>query len=442
MPKYLAGNLKSMSCDSEAVSPDSTASGSSSSSTTVKPPPTPVADLCLEAIRRLSKSKGSISISDIRPVQRLGSGDIGSVYLAEIKGCCAGAGADERVFAAAKVMDKKELEERNKSTRAKTEREILDMLDHPFLPRLYGCAENDKLSCLLTEFCPGGDLHLLRQRQPAKRFDEQAVRFYASELVAALEYLHVLGIIYRDLKPENVLVRSDGHIMLTDFDLSLKSDFGCSPTAQLVAGSHATASPPITICAGRSAVAHCIGPAVSCFQPYRCTSRKKVGRLAGGMDFVAEPVDLRSMSFVGTHEYLAPEIVTGEGHGCAVDWWTLGVFMFELLYGVTPFKGSDEEATMANILARGLEFPKDPEVSGPARDLISGLLGKDPAKRLGAAVGAAAIKRHPFFSGVNWALLRCAVPPHVPPPFSRGVGSGVEQSDGNSSPEGAPVEYY
>ncbi|CAI0398235.1 unnamed protein product, partial [Linum tenue] len=121
-------------------------------------------------------------------------------------------------------MDKKELVSRSKEGRARTEKEILEMLDHPFLPALHAGIESPRWMCLLTEFCPGGDLHVLRQRQPLKRFDEAAVRFYVSEVVVALEYLHMLGIVYRDLKPENVLVRADGHIMLTDFDLSLKCD--------------------------------------------------------------------------------------------------------------------------------------------------------------------------------------------------------------------------
>lgn len=120
---------------------------------------------------------------------------------------------------------------RNKEGRAAVEKEILKMLDHPFLPRLYVDIDAADWSCLVTEYCPGGDLHVLRQQQPSKRFDEAAVRFYASEVVVALEYLHMLGIIYRDLKPENVLVRLDGHIMLTYFDLLLKENPYHHPTS-------------------------------------------------------------------------------------------------------------------------------------------------------------------------------------------------------------------
>ncbi|KAK8938468.1 Protein kinase G11A [Platanthera zijinensis] len=440
MQIVLANNLHGTNFGSENVSPFSTASDFSSPapSSIARPPPAPAINPG-DAIRRLAGSNGLISVSDLRAIQRLGSGDIGSVYLAEIKSC----GGGRRVLVAAKVMDKSELEGRNKSSRAKTEREILEMLDHPFLPKLYGCAENEKLICLLTEFCSGGDLHLLRQRQPAKRFNEPAVRFYAAELVVTLEYLHVLGVIYRDLKPENVLVRSDGHIMLTDFDLSLKSDYGCSPTAKFVHGPRAAASKNGTTSTS-CIFSNCIATSVSCLHRKGGIRIKKPERSRGlpdGMDFVAEPVDLRSMSFVGTHEYLAPEIVSGEGHGSAVDWWTLGVFIYELLYGTTPFKGLDEERTLANILARGLEFPKETAVSGTARELIAGLLVKDPAKRLGSTTGAAALKRHPFFNGINWALLRCSAPPYVPAPFSvDGASDGGDFSDEGSP--GVAVEYY
>ncbi|KAJ0550996.1 putative protein kinase AGC-RSK-2 family [Helianthus annuus] len=172
----------------------------------------------------------NLSYSDIRFINRLGAGDIGSVYLSEIK---RSSPSTSPVVFAAKVMDKRELASRNKQGREKTEKEILQMLDHPFLPTLYASVESPKWSCLLTEFCPGGDLHVLRQRQPGKRFPESTVRFYASEVVVALEYLHMLDIIYRDLKPENVLVRSDGHIMLTDFDLSLKSNITAATPAQI-----------------------------------------------------------------------------------------------------------------------------------------------------------------------------------------------------------------
>lgn len=122
------------------------------------------------------------------------------------------------------------------------------------------------------------------------------------------------------------------------------------------------------------------------------------------------------MSFVGTHEYLAPEIIKGEGHGSAVDWWTFGIFLYELLFGKTPFKGSGNRATLFNVVGQPLRFPESPIVSFSARDLIRGLLVKEPQNRLAYKRGATEIKQHPFFEGVNWALIRCATPPEIPKP--------------------------
>lgn len=268
----------------------------------------------------------------------------------------------------------------------------------------------------------------------------------------ALEYLHMMGIIYRDLKPENVLVRSDGHIMLTDFDLSLTSDNSTS-TVQLVSDHHQNPSsttknpsttdrtadhPPPFSNYSSCILPNCIVPrAVSCFHPKRKRRKKSIHR-RGSLEIVAEPIDVRSMSFVGTHEYLAPEIVSGEGHGNAVDWWTLGIFIFEMFYGLTPFKGVDHELTLANIVARALEFPKEPSVPAAAKDLISQLLIKDPSRRMGSTMGATAIKHHQFFDGVNWALLRCATPPYTPRPIAcRDFAAAADKSSGDNS-----VEYY
>ncbi|KAK1560629.1 hypothetical protein Q3G72_028968 [Acer saccharum] len=436
----LADDLQSVSFTSTNTTTTINRSTSSGSSDAAALTPAPSAHGSFSSSSK-SKSTHSISLSDLRFSLRLGSGDIGSVYLAEIKNSESNNINNNSLFAA-KVMDKKELASRSKEGRARTEREILQLLDHPFLPTLYASLDSQKWLCLLTEFCPGGDLHVLRQRQNNKRFDETAVRFYSSEVVVALEYLHMLGIVYRDLKPENVLVRSDGHIMLTDFDLSLKCD-DSTTQAQIISdpnpstpvqkkSDHPKDHPPFT--SSSCILPNCIVPAVSCFNPKR--KRKKKTGHHGGPEFVAEPMDVRSMSFVGTHEYLAPEIVSGEGHGSPVDWWTLGIFIFEMFYGVTPFRGVDHELTLANIVARALEFPKEPAVPATAKDLISQLLAKDPVRRLGSTMGASAIKHHPFFQGVNWALLRCTRPPFIPPPYSR-----REAVSDESCPE-TPVEYY
>ncbi|XP_060201266.1 protein kinase G11A-like [Lycium barbarum] len=368
-----------------------------------------------EAINQVRKRHGFLGLSHFNLLKKLGCGDIGRVYLAEL--------LETNCLFAIKVMDNEFLARRKKLPRAQTEREILRLLDHPFLPTLYAQFTSDNLSCLVMEFCPGGDLHVLRQKQPGRNFPEAAARFYVAEVLLALEYLHMLGVVYRDLKPENLLVREDGHIMLTDFDLSLR----CSVNATLLKSSSLGVEAPRISgpCAGSNCIdPFCAGPScqVSCFSPRILPANARARRVkAEAASFkrslpqlVVEPTEARSNSFVGTHEYLAPEIIKGEGHGSAVDWWTLGVFLYELLYGKTPFKGAGNEETLANVVMQNLRFPDSPLVSFQARDLIRGLLMKEPESRLGTETGAAEIKRHPFFDGLNWALIRCAIPPEVP----------------------------
>ncbi|KAK3140427.1 hypothetical protein QOZ80_5AG0400850 [Eleusine coracana subsp. coracana] len=372
-----------------------------------------------DAIQLATSREAALNLCHFRLLKRLGYGDIGSVYLVELRGTSA--------FFAMKVMDKASIISRNKMARAQTEREILGLLDHPFLPTLFTHLETDKFYCLVMEYCSGGNLHSLRQKQPGKHFTEGAARFYAAEILLALEYLHMLGIVYRDLKPENVLVREDGHIMLSDFDLSLR----CSVCPTLVKSSsvhsnnNGSNSVVIRDAGDGDVVSSNQG---SCIQPSsffprilpRRSRKPSKSDVAGGppaVEFNAEPTDARSMSFVGTHEYLAPEIIRGEGHGSAVDWWTLGIFIYELLHGCTPFKGAGNRATLCNVIEQPLRFPADGiGPSNAARDLIRGLLVKEPHKRIAFTRGATEIKQHPFFEGVNWALVRSMTPPSVPEP--------------------------
>ncbi|KAI9122118.1 hypothetical protein K1719_006807 [Acacia pycnantha] len=371
-------------------------------------------DVRWAAVRQAHMHHGVLGLRQFNLLKKLGCGDIGTVYLAELIGT--------NCLFAIKVMDNEFLARRKKISRAQTERDILRILDHPFLPTLYTQFTSDNLSCLVMEYCPGGDLHVLRQKQLGRSFTEPAARFYVAEVLLALEYLHMLGIVYRDLKPENILVREDGHIMLTDFDLSLRCDVSPTLLKSSFDADPARISGP---CARSSCIEpFCIEPScqVSCFSPRFLPAAAKTRKLKVDLaaqirslpQLVAEPTDARSNSFVGTHEYLAPEIIKGEGHGAAVDWWTFGVFLYELLYGRTPFKGSNNEETLANVVLQSLRFPESPFVSFEARDLIRGLLVKEPENRLGSEKGAAEIKQHPFFEGLNWALIRCAVPPELP----------------------------
>ncbi|PSS24024.1 Protein kinase [Actinidia chinensis var. chinensis] len=156
----------------------------------------------------------------------------------------------------------------------------------------------------------------------------------------------------------------------------------------------------------------CIQPA--CFAPrfFRKPKKEKKTKLRTEinhqpntlLEFLAEPTNARSMFFVGTHEYLAPEIIKGERHGSAVDWWTFGIFLYELLFGKTPFKGARNRATLFNVFGQPLRFPESPTVSFATRDLIRGLLVKEPEHPYRRR--ATEVKQHPFFQCVNWAFIQ------------------------------------
>jgi len=262
--------------------------------------------------------------------------------------------------------------QRQKIKRVLTEREILATADHPFIvPLYYSFQSQDKLYFIM-EYCAGGEFFRMLQKQPKKCLPEIAVKFYAGEVLLALEYLHFKGFIYRDLKPENILLHSSGHIRLSDFDLSKQTVTTLSP--QL------------------------IKPFFSDMKDAKLTTKQI-------QEF---------NSFVGTEEYIAPEVIKGDGHNSTVDWWTFGILLYEMLYGKTPFKGTNQKETFSNILNKKLSFPDEPVVSKEAKNLIKSLLNADPKKRLGGKIGAADLRDNPFFKGINWPLIRNTDPPVKP----------------------------
>nr|AML78511.1 putative LOV domain-containing protein [Oxera pulchella] len=350
------------------------------------------------AIRKVTETGGKIGLNHFKPIRPLGCGDTGSVHLVELIG-------SGQLFAM-KAMDKSMMLNRNKVHRACIEREIISLLDHPFLPTLYSSFQTPTHVCLITDFCPGGELFALLDKQPLKMIKEDSARFYAAEVVIGLEYLHCLGIIYRDLKPENILLQKDGHIVLADFDLSFKT--ACKP--QVIK------HPP----------------------PKNRRSRSQPPPI-----FFAEP-NTQSNSFVGTEEYIAPEIITGEGHSSAIDWWALGILLYEMLYGRTPFRGKNRQKTFGNILHKDLTFPSSIQVSLAARQLIHALLNRDPTSRLGSKSGANEIKEHPFFRGITWPLIRYMRPPPLDAPLQL-IGKEEDSKDLDWTDDGVlvhPMEMF
>ncbi|CDH61075.1 serine threonine protein kinase (nrc-2) [Lichtheimia corymbifera JMRC:FSU:9682] len=328
---------------------------------------------------RRTYSSNSIKIKNLEvgpssfvKVRMLGKGDVGKVYMVKQKG-------SDRLFAM-KVLSKREMIKRNKIKRALAEQEILATSNHPFIVTLYHSFQSQDYLYFVMDYCMGGEFFRALQLRPGKCLDESGARFYAAEVTAALEYLHLQGHIYRDLKPENILLHQSGHIMLTDFDLSK----GTSPPGKPgVIRSNSSKVPPS-------------------IDTKRCVN------------------DLRTNSFVGTEEYIAPEVIKGCGHTSNVDWWTLGILVYEMLYGTTPFKGGNRNETFASVLHHDVQFPPQPSpyhknvLSNNCKNVIRRLLHKDEHRRLGSCGGASDVKSHPFFKTLNFALLRNLQPPIVP----------------------------
>ena len=203
---------------------------------------------------------------------------------------------------------------------------------------------------MILDFCPGGDLGRIINRE--RRFTEDRARIYIAEVLLALKDLHKRDIIYRDLKPDNVVLDDDGHALLTDFGLSKEGVLEVSNGAK---------------------------------------------------------------SFCGSIAYLAPEMLRRVGHGKSVDYYLLGVLLYEMLVGTPPYFANEKEQLFHNIMNGPLKLPRS--ISVEAKNLMVTLLNRNPTKRLGAGPdGANEIQRHPFFASINWddILLRKSNPPRPP----------------------------
>lgn len=367
-----------------------------------------------KAIPSSSPAARELELDKLRALKVLGKGAMGTVFLvhdvvADPSAC--------NPFAL-KVVEKASLHTKlDAERRARWEINVLSRLSHPFLPSLLGSFDTQDYLGWAVPYCPGGDLNVLRYRQNDRVFSPAVIRFYLAEIVCALDHLHSMGIAYRDLKPENVLIQQSGHVTLTDFDLSrslkhrtfiMSEDEAPLPEARRRHRRNLTrwinAVPAAAVADGRN-----------------CSGAAKAKGLKKAKSARVSPVSRRkpsfsngerSNSFVGTEEYVSPEVVRGDGHEFAVDWWALGILTYEMLYGTTPFKGKNRKETFRNVLM------KPPEFIGketPLTDLIRRLLEKDPTRRLGYARGACEIKDHVFFRGVRWDLLTEVLrPPCIP----------------------------
>uniref|UniRef100_A0ABD2WU60 protein kinase C n=1 Tax=Trichogramma kaykai TaxID=54128 RepID=A0ABD2WU60_9HYME len=293
------------------------------------------------------------SLSDFELIRVIGRGSYAKVLMVELK-------ATKRIYAM-KVIKKSLVTDDEDIDWVQTEKHVFETAsNHPFLVGLHSCFQTPSRLFFVIEFVRGGDLMFHMQRQ--RRLPEEHARFYAAEISLALNFLHTKGIIYRDLKLDNVLLDHEGHVKLTDYGM--------------------------------------------------CKEGVREG------DTTA--------TFCGTPNYIAPEILRGEEYGFSVDWWALGVLLYEMLAGRSPFDiagasenpdQNTEDYLFQVILQKTIRIPRS--LSVKAASVLKGFLSKEPAERLGCGRSPNAfleIMTHPFFKPIDWEMLeqKQVTPPYRP----------------------------
>eukprot|EP00088_Acartia_fossae_P047646 TRINITY_DN5169_c0_g1_i8.p1 TRINITY_DN5169_c0_g1~~TRINITY_DN5169_c0_g1_i8.p1 ORF type:complete len:609 (-),score=178.46 TRINITY_DN5169_c0_g1_i8:311-2137(-) len=291
-----------------------------------------------------------VSLADFDLIKVIGRGSYAKVLMVELK-------STKRIYAM-KVIKKELVTDDEDIDWVQTEKHVFETAsNHPFLVGLHSCFQTSSRLFFVIEFVRGGDLMFHMQRQ--RRLPEEHARFYSAEICLALNYLHQRGIIYRDLKLDNVLLDHEGHIKLTDYGM--------------------------------------------CKEGIR-------------------PGDTTS-TFCGTPNYIAPEILRAEDYSFSVDWWALGVLLYEMLAGRSPFDivgatdnpdQNTEDYLFQVILEKTIRIPRS--LSVKAASILKGFLNKNPADRLGCnrEGGFMEITAHPFFKTIEWELLEQK---QIPPPY-------------------------
>ncbi|KAK4218000.1 camp-dependent protein kinase type 2 [Rhypophila decipiens] len=295
-------------------------------------------------------TKGKYHLQDFEILRTLGTGSFGRVHLVQSK--------HNSRFYAVKVLKKMQVVRMKQIEHTNDERRMLGEVKHPFLITLWGTFQDAKNLYMVMDFVEGGELFSLLRK--SGRFPNPVAKFYAAEVTLALEYLHSHDIIYRDLKPENLLLDRHGHLKITDFGFA-----------------------------------------------------KRVPDL--------------TWTLCGTPDYLAPEVVSNKGYNKSVDWWSLGILIYEMLCGYTPFwDGGSPMKIYENILKGRVKYPA--YINAQAQNLLERLITADITKRLGNLYGGSQdVKNHPWFAEVTWDRLATKnIDAPYTPPVKAGAGDASQ----------------
>ncbi|XP_018430532.1 PREDICTED: microtubule-associated serine/threonine-protein kinase 1-like, partial [Nanorana parkeri] len=286
--------------------------------------------------------------SDFETIKLISNGAYGAVYLVRHR--------ETRQRFAMKKINKQNLLLRNQVHQAFVERDILTFAQNPFVVSMFCSFQTRRHLCMVMEYVEGGDCATLLKHIGALPLE--MARLYFAETVLALEYLHNYGIVHRDLKPDNLLITSMGHVKLTDFGLSKMGLMNL--TTNLYEG-----------------------------------------------HIESEAREFLDKQVCGTPEYIAPEVILRQGYGKPVDWWAMGIILYEFLVGCVPFFGDTPEELFGQVISDEIVWPEGEEaLPADAQNLISSLLQTDPLLRLGTGC-AVEVKAHKFFTDLDWnGLLR------------------------------------
>ena len=305
--------------------------------------------------KKIRKNREKQTIHEYESLAIIGRGAFGEVHVCrEIK---------TGDIVAIKKMKKEVLTQKNQVIHIRNEQLFMSKVKSPWIVELKASFQEDDYLYLVMEFLPGGDLMNLLIKKDI--LTEEEARFYIAELILAVDSIHKLDCIHRDIKPDNILIDKNGHIKLSDFGLAKISD-------KLYENNKAQ---------------H--------FNKNKLTHQK-------------------NYSCVGTAYYVAPEVLNKTGYGKDIDWWSVGVIFFEMLVGYAPFCSEETKEVCFKVInwQKYLKIPDEIKISKEAEDLISKMINNSD-KRLGKN-GIEEIKKHPFFKGVDWDNIRNTKAPFIP----------------------------